>query len=219
MSNEQILSALAAGIQSHTPSQILTALLAALAGGLLIFFVYRLAVSGTAYSRSFNTGNVILTLLTTVIMLMISSNVVISLGMVGALSIVRFRTAVKEVRDTLFLFWSIVHGLCAGSQNYLLAVLAGLFIGAVILFFRLTEQLSPGNYTLIVRCSGTQAAVESVLRAHSRRFRLRAAVTLREEVELVYRVRLSLRRCAALLEELRGQAGISQASFSETESL
>ena len=100
--------------------------------GAFIYLTYFFTYRGVAYNARFNASLVVILLICVVIMLMISSNIVISLGMVGALSIVRFRTAVKDSRDTVFIFWSIAEGLSVGSQNFKLALVTTLFIGIVI---------------------------------------------------------------------------------------
>ena len=100
---------------------------------LYIILVYRLVYSGVLYSRRFALSLMILSLVTSVVILAISSNVVLSLGMVGALSVVRFRTAVKDFMDTVFMFWAIVNGIICGAGFVLISVIASLAVGALIL--------------------------------------------------------------------------------------
>ena len=100
---------------------------------LYIILVYRLVYSGVLYSRRFALSLMILSLVTSVVILAISSHVVLSLGMVGALSIVRFRTAVKDFMDTVFMFWAIVNGIICGAGFVLISVIASLAVGALIL--------------------------------------------------------------------------------------
>lgn len=103
--------------------------------GLIIYFSYWSTHVGTIYSRKFNVSLVMLTVLTASVMTVIGNNLALSLGMVGALSIVRFRTAIKDSRDTVYIFWAIVIGICCGSQDYLVAALcsAALFVVLLIL--------------------------------------------------------------------------------------
>lgn len=109
-------SVLESGVfDQYNISSILVALAAALALGILIFLVYRRFYTGVIYSRTFAVTLVGMTVLTCMVTLAISTNVVISLGMVGALSIVRFRTAVKDPMDLLYLFWAITTGITAGA--------------------------------------------------------------------------------------------------------
>lgn len=113
---------------------MLIALLAALAFGLFICFIYNKCYRGVVYSRTFAVTLVGMTVMTAMVTLAISTNIVISLGMVGALSIVRYRTAVKEPLDLLYLFWAITTGIAAGAQMYALAILAALIMTAVLVF-------------------------------------------------------------------------------------
>ena len=103
--------------------------------GMFIFFVYKKTFSGVMYSSGFGVTLIALTMITTVVILAVTSNVVLSLGMVGALSIVRFRTAIKEPLDIAFLFWSIAAGIVLAAGLIPLAVAGSLFIGIVLLVF------------------------------------------------------------------------------------
>lgn len=152
MSKEQILSYFANNAASLTALSILTVLLFGLLVAIIINVTYRYTYEGVSYSMKFNTSLTLVLLITIVIMLMISSNIVISLGMVGALSIIRFRTAVKDSRDTIFIFWAIVEGLCVGSQNNKLAIVSSLFI-AIVIFLYSFLTVKTKKYLLIVRTS------------------------------------------------------------------
>ena len=115
--------------------EMFVALLLALGIGMFIFLVYKKTYQGVMYSSSFGTTLVALTMITTVVILAITSNVVLSLGMVGALSIVRFRTVIKEPLDIAFLFWAITVGIVLAAGMIPLAVLGSVFIGTVLLLF------------------------------------------------------------------------------------
>ena len=104
--------------------------------GGFIFLSYRLSHSGSIYSVKFNVSLVTLTVVTTTVMIVIGNNIALSLGMVGALSIVRFRTAIKDSRDTVYIFWAIVVGICCGSGDYLVASVGSAFVFLVLLFFQ-----------------------------------------------------------------------------------
>ncbi len=151
MTAKDILSFFYQNSVNLTPGRILLILAMALAGGVVIWFTYRFTTEHSVYNPVFGISHLFMVLLTCVIMLMISVNIVISLGMVGALSIIRFRTAVKDPRNTMFLFWAMVAGLCIGSQNFVLAALSTLFISAVLfVVFLLPKHRT--RFTLIV-CS------------------------------------------------------------------
>lgn len=104
-------------VDSFAPLDMVIALGLALAIGLFILLIYRKTFSGVMYSASFGLSLLALTLITTLVILAVTSNVVLSLGMVGALSIVRFRTAIKDSRDTIYIFWAIVVGICCGAGS------------------------------------------------------------------------------------------------------
>ena len=117
--------------------------------GLFIFLVYKKSYSGVMYAPSFGVTLIALTMITTLLILAVTSNVVLSLGMVGALSIVRFRTAIKEPMDIAFLFWSIAVGIVLAAGLIPLAVVGSLFVGAVLLVFSRQKKrgvpLHPGG--------------------------------------------------------------------------
>ena len=105
--------------------------------GFLIYISYFITHSGTIYSKKFNASLVVLTMLTGVVMTVIGNNIALSLGMVGALSIVRFRTAVKDSQDTVYIFWTIIVGICCGVGDYSVALIgsAGVFVVLLVLGF------------------------------------------------------------------------------------
>ncbi len=136
------------------------ALLLAFAIGLLIFFIYKKTYSGVMYSPSFGVSLVAMTLITTVVIMAVTSNVVLSLGMVGALSIVRFRTAIKEPMDICFLFWSIGAGIVLAAGLLPLALCGSIVIGAVILLLANRKtHLHP--YIVVIRCDGHDSEVRA----------------------------------------------------------
>ena len=143
-------------VASVSVFDMLLALILAFGLGLFIFLVYKKTFSGVMYSSSFGVTLVALTMITTVVILAVTSNVVLSLGMVGALSIVRFRTAIKEPLDIAFLFWSIAVGIVLAAGMIPLAVTGSVFIGAVLLaFVNRKSYLDP--YIVVLRCDGSDS--------------------------------------------------------------
>lgn len=163
--------------------------LVALVASFFIMFVYKFTYSGTAYSRKFNVTLGAITITTTMIMGVISNNIALSLGMVGALSIIRFRTAVKDVRDAAFIFWAIAIGIGCGVSQYSLIGVGSVFL---FLFMLCTRQsLASGQQLLIVRASlGAQNQVEAAIDSH---FEEKAHLTMKnvteDACEWVYRVK------------------------------
>ncbi|EJO5347338.1 DUF4956 domain-containing protein [Clostridium botulinum] len=113
-------------------SQVVLCLIITLIAAAFIFYIYKDTFRGVVYSYSYNISLVIMSLLTSLIVLTISSNVALSLGMVGALSIVRFRTAIKDPMDVMYMFWSITVGIACGAKIYSIAILGSFFVGLVI---------------------------------------------------------------------------------------
>jgi uncharacterized membrane protein YhiD involved in acid resistance len=117
--------------------------------GLIIYVSYRFSHSGPVYSARFNVSLVMLTIVTTLVMAVIGNNVALSLGMVGALSIVRFRTAIKDPRDTVYIFWCIAVGICCGVSEYFIAAVGSAIIFLFLVVFGRVQRND--RYLLIVR--------------------------------------------------------------------
>lgn len=162
--------------------------LVAIAISLFILFIYRITYSGTAYSKKFNISLGMMTIITALIMNVISSNIALSLGMVGALSIIRFRTAVKDVRDATFIFWAIAVGICCGVSQYLPAAIGSVTVSLFLLLMRQTSK--EGQYLIIVRStSEAQNKVEaSIDKYFSKAAHLRVRNTTKDYGDLIYEV-------------------------------
>ena len=130
---------------------VVIALALAFVLGLFIMQVYKKTFKGVMYSSSFANSLLALTLITTLIILAVTSNVLLSLGMVGALSIVRFRSAIKEPMDIAFLFWSISVGIVLGAGLIPLAIIGSIFIGIIMLIF-INKKMADSPYVLVVNC-------------------------------------------------------------------
>ena len=128
--------------------------------GLFIFFIYKKCYTGVMYSASFGVTLIGMTMVTALVILAVTSNVVLSLGMVGALSIVRFRTAIKEPLDIVFLFWAIAAGIVLAAGFIPLAVIGSLFIGLILLVFS-NQKSFDKPYILVVHCEDAQAEEEA----------------------------------------------------------
>lgn len=128
--------------------------------GLFIFLVYKKTFSGVMYSSSFGVSLVALTMITTLVILAVTSNVVLSLGMVGALSIVRFRTAIKEPLDIAFLFWSIAVGIVLAAGMIPLAVFGSVAIGIILLVF-VNKKSHTNPYIIVIRCDGAASEMHA----------------------------------------------------------
>ena len=167
------------------------ALLLAFGLGLFIFFVYKKTYAGVMYSSSFGVTLVALTMITTLVILAVTSNVVLSLGMVGALSIVRFRTAIKEPMDIAFLFWAIAVGIVLAAGMIPLAVFGSVFIGIIILIFANRKDMT-NPFIVVLDCDGqkSEEAALDFLQKHTRRCVIKSKTARKGAVELNLEVRL-----------------------------
>ena len=151
-----------------------------------LFLSYRLSHSGSIYSAKFNVSLVALTVITTTVMIVIGNNLALSLGMVGALSIVRFRTAIKDSRDTIYTFWASVVGICCGAGDYLVAAAGSAVVFLLLLLF---GRIRTDNRALLILRTArvNESRVESLFfQYYNRKAVLRAKNTTDESTEYIY---------------------------------
>ena len=147
---KKVLQALAE-MQVKMPIQtVLLVLLVAFLVSLIIYLTYKNTYTGVLYNPRFNVSLIMITMVTTMVMVVIGSNISVSLGMVGALSIIRFRTAVKDPRDTAFIFWCVVSGLACGTQNYTIVIVGSVFICLILFLFKKFTTKN-NKYVLIIK--------------------------------------------------------------------
>jgi len=154
--------------------------------GFLIYISYYISHRGTIYSRKFNASLVVLTMLTGVVMTVIGNNIALSLGMVGALSIVRFRTAIKDSRDTVYIFWTIIVGICCGVGDYSVALIGSIGVFAVLLVLGFIKN--DNRILLIIRGKrDSQSTVQAkVYQLFKKKAILRVQNTTENDFELIY---------------------------------
>jgi len=159
--------------------------------GLFIFFVYKKTFNGVMYSANFGGTLVALTMITTMVILAVTSNVVLSLGMVGALSIVRFRTAIKEPMDIAFLFWSIAAGIVLAAGLIPLAVFGSVVIGVIMLVF-VNRKSSVNPFIAVIVCENRDAErrAEAFLKEHVQKAVVKSKTAQSGHIELNYEIRL-----------------------------
>lgn len=169
----------------------------------IIFVVYKMTYSGVAYSKNFNVSIVLTGMITTVIMMVIGNNLALSLGMVGALSIVRFRAAIKEPKDISFLFWSIAIGLSTGTGAIQIAIVGTVFIALTIFIYQIGFGKQQQGYLLIIKGGlFDQDKVILTVKNHVKSFRMRMKNTKIESTEVIYEVRLKANEEGALIKAL-----------------
>jgi uncharacterized membrane protein YhiD involved in acid resistance len=159
--------------------------------GLFIYLVYKKTYQGVMYSSSFGLTLVALTMITTLVILAVTSNVVLSLGMVGALSIVRFRTAIKEPLDIAFLFWAIAAGIVLAAGMIPLAVFGSIIIGLILLFFANRKE-SSDPYITVLRCSSSESekAASAFLQEKVTKCVVKSKTVRKGQIELTMEIRL-----------------------------
>ena len=173
---------------------VLVALLAAFVVGSVIALVYKKTYRGVLYSPSFGLTLLMLTMITTPIVMGIRTSVTLSMGMVGALSIVRFRTAVKDPLDTAYMFWALTMGILLGANVYVVALVAMVIIGGAMLLISYKRLRSPNGYLLVLHHDEfAQMDIENELRRSVRYYRVRSKTVTRNGSETTVEVRLDRR--------------------------
>lgn len=170
---------------------MVVALVLAFGIGLFIFMVYKKTYQGVMYSSSFGTTLIALTMITTVVILAVTSNVVLSLGMVGALSIVRFRAAIKEPLEIAFLFWSIAVGIVLAAGLIPLAVIGSMVIGLVLIIF-VNKKAYYNPYIVVLSCSNFEAEkmAQEVLSKHVQKCVVKSKTATKGLIELNLEIRM-----------------------------
>lgn len=200
---------LSAGITTTTA---VFAVFAAGLFGLYLYFVYRLVSRKSFYSKSFNISLVALAMITAAIIVAIQSSVVISLGMVGALSIVRFRTAIKDPMDLVFLFWSISVGIICGAGLYGMALVVTVFVTIAILGLEVLPVAKP-PMLLLVNASNCNLEEEilAVVKQYARHYQIKSRNLTKLGMDLV--VELRIKGGGELVREINGMEGIDSVSL------
>jgi len=180
--------------------------------GFFIYAVYKKTFNGVIYSHSFNISLLIMTMATALVIMGISSNVLLSLGMVGALSIVRFRTPIKDPMDLVYIFWAIVSGILCGAGFIPLVIIGSVLIGLVLLVF--VNKITVENpYLLIVKFEEELACdeVERIIAAQSKKFSLKSkSIMQHDEIETTYEIRVK-QNDAKLMDHLTKVPGVKSA--------
>lgn len=172
---------------SLSVQEILMNFLAALVIGFVIYISYRISHTDTVYSAKFNASLWMLTVVTTLVMCVIGNNIALSLGMVGALSIVRFRTAIKDPRDTAYIFWTIAVGVCCGISDFMIAGVGSVTIFCLMLI--IGNLRTNDRYLIIIRREKDDPRAEEVMRqVFGKKAKLRVKNSSRQALEMIYEV-------------------------------
>lgn len=215
---EQILNLLITNTTALTLEDILLNFFISGVLAVIIYISYSISHSGPVYSARFNVSLIMLTLITTLVMNVIGNNVALSLGMVGALSIVRFRTAIKDPRDTAYIFWSIAVGICCGVSEYVIATIGSLVIFLFLILFGFVKANE--RYLLVIRAKRavSEDIRKTVDRVYSAKANLRVENTTEQSAEYIYELSSSLindtkKKNINIMDELYKLEGISNVNL------
>jgi hypothetical protein len=176
---------------------------------LLVLFIYRYTFKGVVYNRQFGIGLVLTGLVVTLVVLPISSNVALSLGMIGALSIIRFRTAIKDPKDIVFTFWTITVGIICGAGLYIVGIVGVPIIAVMFLVLEKAKIMGSDSYLLVVHYSSD---AEAVVQAALPKYKIKSRTVNAEGVELMGEVRMNSKNVPKVDELLKIQ-GVKDASI------
>lgn len=197
------------GTNTTSPETVMISMGVAFVLSLIVYFVYKVTFNGVIYSKKFNISLVMLTMITSMVMNIIGSSVALSLGMVGALSIVRFRTAIKDPRDTAYIFWAICIGLGVGTSNYYIVCIGTVVIAFIAIILSLGIK-NDESFLVIIRATG-----EASEEVRERLFKIYKSCKLRSEtvaddyVEIVYQVKIKDNQDVKKYEKIREITGVS----------
>ena len=172
-------------------STIIFTLIYSLLISLFVYFIYKLTTKSVIYSKKFNISMCLMSIITAAVVLSMQSNITVSLGMVGALSIVRFRTSIKEPRDLLFLFWSISNGIIIGSQIYSLVIVLAIVLGIAMLLFDLVpEKKTPAILVIYYKNINTKE-IENILNNNKIKYKFKSNNVSTKESSCIYEITLN----------------------------
>lgn len=171
-----------------TTSQVLMNFVIAAILGIVIFISYLTTHTRVIYSSRFNVSLVMITVITTLVMSVIGNNIALSLGMVGALSIVRFRTAIKDPRDTAYIFWGVAVGICCGVSDFLIAGIGTCFIFVILLIFGNIQDNN--RYLLVIRGNRDKESeiIDAVNSYYKNKINLKVNNTTKNSTEFIYEI-------------------------------
>ena len=178
---------------------------------LFVYFIYKLTTKSVIYSKKFNISMCLMSIITSAVVLSMQSNITVSLGMVGALSIVRFRTSIKEPRDLLFLFWSISNGIIIGSQIFSLAIVLSIVLGIAMLFFDIIpEKRTPCILVIYYKNINTNE-IEDILSKNKIKFKFKSNNITNKESSCIYEINLNKEK--DFVNEISELKGINEVSL------
>lgn len=211
MNKSELFSYLTKNVSSYTVGQMVINLLVIFVLSLAIFAVYKLTTKRVNYYSNFAIVLVLTSVVTGIIMMIIESNLALSLGMVGALSIIRFRSAIKDPVDTGYIFWSVAVGIAAGTGNFVLAAVATLLISMFVIIFSFVNKTYLKEVLIIRGENLSAAAINALLSEKGVKYTQKSKSSGRTKQEYIYEI--SCRNSDILLEELKTVNGVENVNI------
>lgn len=203
-------------VSSFSIGEVLVAMLLSVIVGLFIFWIYKKTFTGVMYSSGMALTLIGLTMVTTLVIIAVTSNVVLSLGMVGALSIVRFRTAIKEPMEIVFLFWAIVAGIVIGAGLLPLAIIGSAIIGLILFLFANRKRVE-NAYILVLNCETEEAEAKAadVVKGITGKYRIKSKTVNAQGIEITTEMKLKDEKMAFInrLNEIPGVTNATLVSY------
>ncbi len=203
-------------VSSFSIGEVLVAMLLSVIVGLFIFWIYKKTFTGVMYSSGMALTLIGLTMVTTLVIIAVTSNVVLSLGMVGALSIVRFRTAIKEPMEIVFLFWAIVAGIVIGAGLLPLAIIGSAIIGLILFLFANRKKVE-NAYILVLNCETEEAEAKAadVVKGITGKYRIKSKTVNAQGIEITTEMKLKDEKMAFInrLNEIPGVTNATLVSY------
>lgn len=209
MSKKELLYYLLENNTNISIEEIAIGLIMSVILAFFVYFVYKKTYTGVMYSKNFNVTLILITVITTMVMMIIGSNLALSLGMVGALSIIRFRTAVKDTKDSAFIFWAIAIGIACGSGIYAIAILGSIII-AIILFFIRKGVFDENTYLVVVRGDAkvSEDEITTVVEKSCKKANLKMKNLTDASFDITYEVSFAKSEDKALSQSLKAVDGV-----------
>ncbi|MBM7613513.1 DUF4956 domain-containing protein [Alkaliphilus hydrothermalis] len=207
---QEILFTLFGGTDFFTMEKIIFNLVVATLLGLFIYFVYKKTFSGVMYSQNFNVTIVMICIITAIVMMLIGKNLSLSLGLVGSLSIIRFRTTIKDPRDIGFIFWAITVGLAAGTNEFIVAIIGSIIIALILFIFNRVIYM---DYCYLLVLKGTEIEAKEIgriLKEYKIPFKLKMKNTNSLFMETTYEISLKSVSEDTVIKTFRGLEGIEE---------
>ncbi len=210
MSKKELLYYLLENNTNISIAEIAIGLLMSMLLAFFVYFVYKKTYTGVMYSKNFNVTLLLITIITTMVMMIIGSNLALSLGMVGALSIIRFRTAVKDTKDSAYIFWAIAIGIACGSGIYTIALIGSILI-AIILFFMNKGIFDDTTYLVIVHGNDMLDIdmITEIVEKNCKKTNLKMKNVTSSNIDVTYEVSFAKGKDSDLVKEIKAITGVT----------